>query len=513
MKYMIILLMLIGFFAVIPSFAVPYSPLDIAEFVGLNDTYALGEEFEIRFEKMTRQPCPSYQISLMKEEFPESKITYGREPLCATTEPVEPYLFNDEFSKPEFFDTIGTYIVELKIDETTLLKKIEISDDVQPDIAEYRFVDFSYHNYFGEPITFILEKTAKDQCNSFVAEIIDENGKVVWTQRMISSCITSTDPEPQTSQIKLGFKPHNKITLTDYGKYFLKIQIDGKTIETEFLLRAKSSGISFDRTVSSVPRMIDSPLKQIQNGIYGQEIVCREDRVLVLKKSSEFHSCITADTVPKLFARGWALNEVRVIDTDKEEHGESIKITGIIDRRNTVEGFEYHLIPLREELPRIEYTGYNTLNLFSTKDTVHHFLRNLEGTLVKVEGRFLLDDGEYFRHFSGFPTIPVQKLEVISESENLEYSIEGAELLSITKIPDAITLNIVLLEAQNGVLEITIPRELMDAKIGMTDDDFFVLVDGEEVNFDEKRNDDERRLTIAFKENTTTIQVIGAFPR
>jgi len=100
MKYLIILLALAGFFATTPSFALPNSSLDIAEFVGLNDTYALGEEFTIKFEKMTQQPCPSYQIILMKEGFPESEITYGVEPLCATTEPVEPYLFSDEFSKP-----------------------------------------------------------------------------------------------------------------------------------------------------------------------------------------------------------------------------------------------------------------------------------------------------------------------------------------------------------------------------------------------------------------------------
>jgi hypothetical protein len=111
-------------------------------------------------------------------------------------------------------------------------------------------------------------------------------------------------------------------------------------------------------------------------------------------------------------------NEVEIIDTGIAEQGSKlIKITGIIDRLSTPEGFEYHLIPLHEELPKIEYTGYETLNLFSTKDTIHYFIRNLEESLVKIEGRFLLEDGEYFRHFSGFPTIPVQKLEIISEPE------------------------------------------------------------------------------------------------
>jgi len=268
-----------------------------------------------------------------------------------------------------------------------------------------------------------------------------------------------------------------------------------------------------DKKTHTDSKIFEAPLKQIKSGIYGNDIQCRDERVLVLKKSSELYSCIKPETVPKLFARNWALNEVVIIDMDTaEQESKLIKIIGVIDRLSTPEGFEYHLIPLRKELPRIEYTGYSTLNLFSTEDLVYHFLRNLEGSLVKIEGRFLLDDGEYFRHFSGFPTIPVQKLYILSESENLEYTIEGAKLLSITKTPDDITLNIVLQEAQKGMLEITIPRDLFDVSIGKYDDDFFVLVDGLEVDFAENSNSVERTLSIKFEKDTRIIQVIGSFP-
>lgn len=277
-------------------------------------------------------------------------------------------------------------------------------------------------------------------------------------------------------------------------------------------VRENLAGRSSDKTVYPVHWEYKSPLKQIQHGIYGNDIVCSEDRVLVLKKSSELYSCITPETVPKLFVRGWALNEVRIIDVDAAEQGKSLKITGIVDRLTTIEGFEYHLIPLREELPRIEYTGYTTLNLFSTEQTVPNFLRNLEGKLVEIEGKFLLDDGEYFRHFSGFPTIPVEKMKIISDNENLEYFISGAKILSIIKIPDNAMLYIVIQESQKGSLEITIPRDLFDVKIGEHDDDFFVLIDGKEIDFDETKNDKERRLVIPFEENATTIQVIGTFP-
>ncbi|AFS82598.1 hypothetical protein [Candidatus Nitrosopumilus sediminis] len=295
------------------------------------------------------------------------------------------------------------------------------------------------------------------------------------------------------------------------GNYRMVLENGLQFMDGEFAVRTNHVGGSLDRTVYPVPWSM-SPLKQIKSGTYGQDIQCRDDRVLVLKKSSELYSCIKPETVPKLFARGWALNEVRIINTDTMEYGKTIKITGVVDRLNTPEGFEYHLIPLREELPRIEYTGYDTLNLFSTKDTVHHFLRNLEGKLVEIEGNFLLDDGEYFRHFSGFPTVPVEQMKIISDNEDLKYSIDGAKIVSIVKVPDHMTLNIVLQEAKKGTLEITIPRDLIDAKIGEYDDAFFVLVDGIEVAFEEESNSTERMLTIAFEKDTRTIQVMGTSP-
>jgi hypothetical protein len=299
---------------------------------------------------------------------------------------------------------------------------------------------------------------------------------------------------------------HPAYNITEGGTYKIKIEHANQMQRTGFFYKTLEFEIDF-------PDNHLSPLKQTKSGIYGNDIQCRDERVLVMKKSSELYSCVKPETAPKLFARNWALNEVEIIETDTvQQDSKLIKITGVIDRRLTPEGFEYHLIPLHEELPRIEYTGHDTLNLFSTKDTVHYFLRNIEGSLVNIEGKFLLDDGDYFKHYSGFPTIPVQKFEVISESESIEYSIEGAEFLSITKIPDAMTLNIVILEAENGVLEITIPRELFDATIGGEDEDFFVVVDGFEVDFTENGNSVERTLTIQFEEGARTIEIIGTFP-
>lgn len=128
MKCFAILLILSVLLATIMMTATAYSQSGIFRFIEMSDFYSLGEEFEIKFEKTTRQPCQSYEISLMNQGIPESKITYGREPLCAIPGPVEPYLFNAKFEKLEFFDKVGTYIIQVTFDEQTITKTITIVD-------------------------------------------------------------------------------------------------------------------------------------------------------------------------------------------------------------------------------------------------------------------------------------------------------------------------------------------------------------------------------------------------
>lgn len=63
-------------------------------------------------------------------------------------------------------------------------------DDANIKLGEpnYKFIDFSYQNKVGKRITFILEKTAMDECNSYIATITDENGDIVWEQQR-ESCV------------------------------------------------------------------------------------------------------------------------------------------------------------------------------------------------------------------------------------------------------------------------------------------------------------------------------------
>ena len=94
----------------------------------------------------------------------------------------------------------------------------------------------------------------------------------------------------------------------------------------------------------------------------------------------------------------------------------------------------------------------------------------------------------------------------------LNYKITGGEVLSITPDVAAHSLMIAIKATNDGQLTITLPRTLIDAVLPEGgDDSYFVLVDGEERDFDETKTDMDRTLTISFEKGTEQIEIIGTF--
>ena len=92
------------------------------------------------------------------------------------------------------------------------------------------------------------------------------------------------------------------------------------------------------------------------------------------------------------------------------------------------------------------------------------------------------------------------------------YEITGGKILNIVTDVDANSLIILIDATDDGSLTITIPRSVLDALLGDgSDDDFFVLVDGEEVDFDEIISSADRILTIEFPAGAEEIEIIGTF--
>ena len=98
----------------------------------------------------------------------------------------------------------------------------------------------------------------------------------------------------------------------------------------------------------------------------------------------------------------------------------------------------------------------------------------------------------------------------IIEEYPVDYEIDGGKVLSIELDSDFIELIIDIDTTDDGILEISIPRELLDAKFDNVDDVFFVLVDGFLTEYLELTNgDDSRTILIPFFSGDSQIEIIG----
>jgi len=93
---------------------------------------------------------------------------------------------------------------------------------------------------------------------------------------------------------------------------------------------------------------------------------------------------------------------------------------------------------------------------------------------------------------------------------DVTYDIENGNIESIFLDPDFLELIITMNTVDDGMMEITIPRGVLDAKFDGTDDIFFILVDGFETDYIEiASTSDSRTLAIPFFGGDSIIEIIG----
>jgi len=96
------------------------------------------------------------------------------------------------------------------------------------------------------------------------------------------------------------------------------------------------------------------------------------------------------------------------------------------------------------------------------------------------------------------------------DSNDVNYDISNGDIESIFLDPDLFELIISMNTQADGTLEITIPRDLLDAKFELSDDMFFILVDGFETDYIESESDlNSRTLVIPFFNGDSVIEIIG----
>ena len=101
---------------------------------------------------------------------------------------------------------------------------------------------------------------------------------------------------------------------------------------------------------------------------------------------------------------------------------------------------------------------------------------------------------------------------VDNEGYEVGFELTTGDILSVTPIVEDNALVIAIATTEDGSLTVTIPRTVADATYDDgTDDQYFVLVDGEEVDFEETVTDTARILTIDFTAGTEEITIIGTW--
>ncbi len=104
---------------------------------------------------------------------------------------------------------------------------------------------------------------------------------------------------------------------------------------------------------------------------------------------------------------------------------------------------------------------------------------------------------------------PIRILGIPNTHFDLNYQITNGDVLSAMINRDASSLVIALTTYGDGFIHLSLPRTLIDAKIGEQPDVFFVMIDGVETKFDETSDEEIRKLTISLNHPVDQVEIIG----
>ena len=91
----------------------------------------------------------------------------------------------------------------------------------------------------------------------------------------------------------------------------------------------------------------------------------------------------------------------------------------------------------------------------------------------------------------------------------IPYTVRGATVVGATLNTGTKSLIVKIMAESQGEITFDIPRSVLDSKSGKNDDSFFVVVDEEETDYDEKATSTTRSVTIQFPAGAEEVEIIG----
>jgi len=159
------------------------------------------------------------------------------------------------------------------------------------------------------------------------------------------------------------------------------------------------------------------------------------------------------------------------------------------------------------EFSGVVNSSTNELDEMIVEDTV------IEDTVIEdtVIEDTVIEDSFIEDHLVVNSLVTATTVTIQDSADLISYEITNAKLLNIIPDLDAVSLLIYIETTDEGSITLSIPRSILDSSINDGDDEFFVLVDGEEVDFEEIKTSVDRKLTIEFLAGTEQIEIIGTF--
>jgi predicted secreted protein with PEFG-CTERM motif len=222
-------------------------------------------------------------------------------------------------------------------------------------------------------------------------------------------------------------------------------------------------------------------------------------------------------------------DELIVVTTNKVSYstGDTILVTGEV---RDLYGIPVSIIVKAPNgnLVSIAQIDVDADKRFSTEMTAGGALMKVEGTYtITVQYGNASRTAEISFEFGGVIEETMMEETMMEEFESeityttisvqgsvdlIGYEITGGKILSIMTDVEVKSLIIRINATDDGSLTLTIPRSVLDSLFeNGDDDDFFIIVDGEEVDFDEIASSTDRILTIAFSAGDEEIEIFGTF--
>lgn len=202
------------------------------------------------------------------------------------------------------------------------------------------------------------------------------------------------------------------------------------------------------------------------------------------------------------------------INVDKASYaeGETIKVTGTVPA--VLEG-----VPVAIQVFNPRNTMYSIGQPTPGADGTYSFEFKVGGKLgisgiYTVKATYSGQSVQATFEFAGgeAPAPGTIRVEFEGNVFNVKASLSNGSIRSIEVDPDFTSLIIFVSSSstEDGMLEITMPRQLIDSKINGDDDEFIVLVDGDDSEFEEtSTTSTERTLSIPVPAGTEEIEIIG----